>query len=160
MPLYPPSPPSSSACLNASSGRADGYCDDGGPGAEFAICPLGTDCTDCGPRGAPPSPPLPPPPVRSPPPEGSTTDVACSSSLAADTSVDACQSWCSFSTAAGSTVASNCAYCACRACAVCMPMPPPPAAPPGSPNELVTLRYAVRASYVAAGDVAPLRPEG
>ena len=29
----------------------DGACDDGGPGAEFAECDLGTDCTDCGPRG-------------------------------------------------------------------------------------------------------------
>ena len=29
----------------------DGECDDGGPGADFSECPLGTDCTDCGPRG-------------------------------------------------------------------------------------------------------------
>ena len=28
-------------------------CDDGGPGAEFADCPLGTDCDDCGVRDAP-----------------------------------------------------------------------------------------------------------
>ena len=29
----------------------DGACDDGGPGAEYAECELGTDCTDCGARG-------------------------------------------------------------------------------------------------------------
>ena len=32
---------------------SDGYCDDGGPGAEYADCTTyGTDCTDCGPRPA------------------------------------------------------------------------------------------------------------
>jgi V8-like Glu-specific endopeptidase len=30
----------------------DGECDDGGPGAFTAACAPGTDCTDCGPRGA------------------------------------------------------------------------------------------------------------
>jgi cysteine-rich repeat protein len=29
----------------------DGDCDDGGPGSIFSYCTLGTDCTDCGPRG-------------------------------------------------------------------------------------------------------------
>ena len=28
----------------------DGYCDDGGPGSDFSVCALGTDCGDCGPR--------------------------------------------------------------------------------------------------------------
>ena len=28
----------------------DSHCDDGGPGASFAYCPLGTDCLDCGAR--------------------------------------------------------------------------------------------------------------
>jgi len=28
----------------------DGYCDDGGEGSDFAVCDLGTDCGDCGPR--------------------------------------------------------------------------------------------------------------
>jgi hypothetical protein len=28
----------------------DGECDDGGPGADWAVCPYGTDCGDCGPR--------------------------------------------------------------------------------------------------------------
>ena len=43
----------------------DGFCDDGGPGAEYPDCQYGTDCTDCGPR-VPRSPP--PPAVASPPP--------------------------------------------------------------------------------------------
>ena len=48
----------------------DGTCDDGGPGAEYSFCELGTDCADCGPRLVwPPSPPpsLPPPPSPPPP---------------------------------------------------------------------------------------------
>jgi hypothetical protein len=28
----------------------DGFCDDGGPGADFHTCAEGTDCSDCGPR--------------------------------------------------------------------------------------------------------------
>jgi hypothetical protein len=37
---------------------SDGICDDGGPGAEWASCELGHDCTDCGGRSyAPPSTP-------------------------------------------------------------------------------------------------------
>eukprot|EP00966_Prymnesium_polylepis_P028870 669358-Prymnesium_polylepis.1 len=35
---------------------SDGYCDDGGPGAHYVSCPLGTDCDDCGDRITP-SPP-------------------------------------------------------------------------------------------------------
>ena len=31
-------------------GTSDGFCDDGGPGAEYSMCNLGTDCTDCGSR--------------------------------------------------------------------------------------------------------------
>ena len=43
--------------------RADGSppCDERRPsGSQFSICSLGTDCTDCGPRCALPSPPPPP----------------------------------------------------------------------------------------------------
>ena len=28
----------------------DGHCDDGGEGSDYAACPFGTDCTDCGGR--------------------------------------------------------------------------------------------------------------
>jgi hypothetical protein len=30
----------------------DGECDDGGENSLFNVCPLGTDCQDCGPRSA------------------------------------------------------------------------------------------------------------
>ena len=47
---------------------SDGFCDDGGPGAEYSMCNLGTDCTDCGSRlSTTPYPPLAPP--YSPPPD-------------------------------------------------------------------------------------------
>ena len=39
----------------------DGVCDDGGPGAEYAYCAWGTDCTDCAQRIAPSPPPQSPP---------------------------------------------------------------------------------------------------
>jgi hypothetical protein len=72
------SPPPPSACpgggINACPNPAwnnDGVCDDGGPGAAYNGCSLGSDCTDCGPRGGsgftrtspPPSPPPPPSPL-------------------------------------------------------------------------------------------------
>ena len=37
-------------CLNTCMYANDGSCDDGGSGAEFTNCPLGTDCFDCGSR--------------------------------------------------------------------------------------------------------------
>ena len=47
-PLPPPSP---QCCSNAGCVYAfDNDCDDGGPGAEFALCDIGTDCNDCGNR--------------------------------------------------------------------------------------------------------------
>ena len=33
-------------CVDA----GDGYCDDGGPNAQYSICGFGTDCSDCNPR--------------------------------------------------------------------------------------------------------------
>ena len=51
---------------------SDDACDDGGPGSEYSVCALGTDCTDCGRGGdgdsTSSSPPPPPPPDPSPPP--------------------------------------------------------------------------------------------
>ncbi len=37
-------------CTDECSLSADGLCDDGGPRADYSVCGLGTDCTDCGPR--------------------------------------------------------------------------------------------------------------
>jgi hypothetical protein len=54
---------SAAQCTNLCGGlhygykASDGNCDDGGPGAETSDCSLGTDCSDCGPRIAPPAPP-------------------------------------------------------------------------------------------------------
>jgi len=57
----PPSPPpapfgAAGECSNTCVGQpeyaslyaSDGICDDGGPGAQYGDCALGTDCTDCG----------------------------------------------------------------------------------------------------------------
>ena len=49
-------------CNNVCFQSFDGYCDDGGPGFEYANCRFGTDCYDCGARGSiqlAPPPPLP-----------------------------------------------------------------------------------------------------
>jgi hypothetical protein len=39
-------------CMNTCFWADDGDCDDGGPDADYALCPYGTDCGDCGPRPA------------------------------------------------------------------------------------------------------------
>lgn len=60
-PLQPPLPPPSGGgaaalCSNACNWADDEECDDGGPGNEYwhaqqgSLCPLGSDCDDCGPR--------------------------------------------------------------------------------------------------------------
>jgi len=74
-PVRPPPSPSPSpfgegdGCSEICSHASDGDCDDGGPGSEYSICRLGTDCTDCGVRAWPPhAPPLPPSPPPSPTP--------------------------------------------------------------------------------------------
>ena len=41
-------------CIESCNYAFDGDCDDTGPGAEYDVCQLGTDCTDCGPRVMPP----------------------------------------------------------------------------------------------------------
>lgn len=81
----PPFPPTETLCSDSCSlpsrsrYSADGWitrvynnddtCDDGGEGAEYQICELGTDCTDCGRRHVPwPNPPPLAPPVHPLPP--------------------------------------------------------------------------------------------
>ena len=41
---------SGQACSDACSFASDGECDDGGAGSGIQVCPLGSDCTDCGTR--------------------------------------------------------------------------------------------------------------
>ena len=50
-PFPPPSPPSP-VCTNTCAYPSDGACDDGGPGASYSFCPVGSDCYDCGKRRA------------------------------------------------------------------------------------------------------------
>ena len=84
-PPRPPRPGGLARCRNTcyrsnnfpsnSPYASDGDCDDGGPGSEFSICPIGTDCIDCGPRAIslltpPPPSPSPPPPRPPRPPTG------------------------------------------------------------------------------------------
>lgn len=38
-------------CSDECFAAFDGDCDDGGPGSNFNVCPLGSDCFDCGSRG-------------------------------------------------------------------------------------------------------------
>jgi hypothetical protein len=65
-PPLPPAPPLPSPappyvpglCTDACNYASDGDCDDGGTGAEFAMCGSGTDCHDCSVRQEPP--PAPP----------------------------------------------------------------------------------------------------
>jgi hypothetical protein len=46
----PPSDVCNDSCVfDGGSVAGDGDCDDGRPGADYDICELGTDCTDCGP---------------------------------------------------------------------------------------------------------------
>jgi len=37
-------------CTDTCQYAYDGVCDDGGPNSQYALCELGTDCSDCGPR--------------------------------------------------------------------------------------------------------------
>ena len=95
--MPPPFPPDGFICLNTCNGYTfngvtlseisysdDQHCDDGGEGADYDVCPYGTDCKDCGPRVSrgeyvcseitplpPPSPPSPPEPPSPPPPSPS-----------------------------------------------------------------------------------------
>jgi len=68
----PPSSPPAGAdalCGDSCLYAADGECDDGGPNAlPDALCGLGTDCTDCGPRTLADAPPLVPDEPLEPPP--------------------------------------------------------------------------------------------
>lgn len=55
----PVGPPPVTSCSNTCRYAFDGECDDGGPGSDYRVCSLGTDCGDCGSRGGGPPPPRP-----------------------------------------------------------------------------------------------------
>ena len=44
-----PITPASCTCSNTCTSHGDQSCDDGGPGSNYSVCALGTDCADCGP---------------------------------------------------------------------------------------------------------------
>jgi len=115
-PRPPPSPPASlGVCQNTCVFANDQVCDDGGPGAAYTECTVGSDCADCGLRLddspppsvlAPPPPPPPPPstsslPTPPPPPPG----VGCDPTPTSATCADTCPQLCSL--------------CACRGCDAC-----------------------------------------
>ena len=50
-PTYDASSTGAVACTDTCRYASDGACDDGGEGSDYALCELGTDCADCGPRG-------------------------------------------------------------------------------------------------------------
>ena len=59
-PPPPPPPAAGGTCTNVCFFSSDGDCDDGGPGSEFASCPItGSDCMDCGASGRNAPPPAP-----------------------------------------------------------------------------------------------------
>lgn len=74
----PPKPPpfapggNPTVCYNSCYHSSDGDCDDGGPGEEYSLCEICSDCEDCGPRQQhlcvypPPPDPSPPPPPNPP----------------------------------------------------------------------------------------------
>ena len=88
---------SAGLCTNTCQYAFDSDCDDGGPGAQYTACSLGTDCVDCGPRSSShghtphglsphshhphtphihyPPPPPPSPPYSPPPSSDGSTDV-------------------------------------------------------------------------------------
>ena len=50
LPGAAPRPVTYEFCEDTCVSAYDGVCDDGGPGSVYAICPVGTDCYDCGVR--------------------------------------------------------------------------------------------------------------
>lgn len=73
-----PAPATGSGCTDTCPYFGDGECDDGGPGAVYSLCDLGTDCSDCGSRAAGGSSPTPTPtPTPAPAPEPAPDAGAC-----------------------------------------------------------------------------------
>ena len=137
----PPSPYAPDVtCSNSCVYPFDGWCDDGGPGAEYAECGYGTDCSDCGlrpktsppqplvplpPPPSPPSPPPPPPPASpappppsppppAPPPSPSPPGILCSNDCIGRASNGLCEDGKEGSTSSECDVGSDCDDCGPR----------------------------------------------
>jgi len=89
--LVPSSPPSPAApvgtCNNVCGWSFDGDCDDGGPGSEYSMCDINSDCDDCGSSRSqsPSQPPASPSPAT---PPGSTAQCLNSCYYLADGDCD------------------------------------------------------------------------
>ena len=149
-----PSPPAApgSVCHDGLNGEcvwyaSDGDCDDGGPGSEFAFCPFGTDCADCGPRLLPPIPS--PPPSPSPYPPGAVCTDEASCPFLAD---GQCDDGGSASTYSACTLGTDCSDCGARFMSP-PPLPPPPT-PPGT--RFLCTNDRPNCPYVSDGDCTAL----
>jgi len=136
----PAPPPPLVLCQDAcGSWDGDGDCDDGGPGAEFSMCPYGDDCTDCGPRSVrfpnpPPAPsPVPEPPSPVSPPQVPGSVLFCSNSRAKCTYIDDedCDDGGPGSQYSVCPLGTDCADCGPRV----IGPPSPPESPPEPPSQ-------------------------
>ena len=107
----------------------DAACDDGGPGSMYSACPIGTDCTDCGPRIEPP-----PAPPNPPQPPGFPASFAVCDDTCIWPKDDGCDDGGAGSEYSGCDQGTDCTDCGPRFLPPPpSPSPPPPFAPPESP---------------------------
>jgi len=133
-PMPPPEPPfTPAACEETCNYASDGLCDDCGPDAPYCICPLGTDCTDCGPRGVRPSPPdAPSPPGLPPSPMFPPGAWLCTNGCYAASDGD-CDDGGPGTEYSACSLGTDCDDCGLReALPPVPPSPPPPPSPPFS----------------------------
>ena len=153
----PPAPPSEKRCIDECSRPVinrhsptgyklhnytnDNTCDDGGDGAEYAICKIGYDCTDCGPRfvtwpSPPPSLPSapPPPPSSPPPPPGCAGYLTPSCTAKASAGQAVCEDHYVDAAVAAESQWRRCKWVEPSSCVLGDPCPaPPPSQPPPPP---------------------------
>lgn len=151
-PQTPPSPAQSPAlpgavCSNGCDFAGDGDCDDGGDGATYEFCPLGTDCDDCGGGRLMPPPPSPWP--HAPP---GARELCADDSDRCEYLLDGeCDDGGAGSTYAACPVGSDCSDCGPRAL---MGNTPPVLSPPMQSPAMQTLCYDLENScgFLADGD--------
>ena len=131
-------------CTETCTYASDGDCDDGGPGAAYSKCSLGTDCADCGPRTTAGGDNRPPPALRTPPSPAST--LLCAETCIGNpeyASDDACDDGGPGAEYSGCAFGTDCSDCGPRMspspspfkrAASVMLLPPPPPPPPPPPN--------------------------
>lgn len=157
-PLPPPPPiwPGREVCADTCAYASDSDCDDGGPGAEFEICPYASDCADCGSRVAidPPAPLSPGAfhsPSPTPPPPLAPGEYDCNDSCLYTSDGD-CDDGGPGSEYSLCEHGTDCSDCAPRP--LVHPSPPPP--PPFDAGRcLIGLGTKIAQAFVPAGGVAP-----